>query len=322
MKKVRWGIIGAGRIASTFCLDCKLVENAQVAAIASRSLSNAETFAESHQIKKAYGSYQALLADKDIDAVYVATPHNFHYPQCAEAIRHGKHVLCEKPFTVSAKECAALMTLAAEHEVFLMEAIWTFFLPAMQQAIDWFRQGKIGQIVQIKADFGYPVKYSPNQREYDAGLSGGCLLEMGIYPLALAHYFTQLSPEKWHVKGRFAPNGVEDDLVMLAEYPQMTAELATSFRARLPNWAFIVGTEGYISIPDFFRAKECSLHILDEVVEHFDDPRTGSGFEYQISCASRSILDNEVESKVVPLATSLALQQQMEQILNQLCCDS
>lgn len=315
MQIVRWGIIGAGRIAKTFSQDCLLVDHAEVSAVASRCISSAKAFAGSHQIKKYYGSYDALLKDKDIDAVYVATPHNFHYAQCADAIRDGKHVLCEKPFTVSAKQCQELMVLASEHKVFLMEAMWTYFLPAIQQAKSWVEQGRIGDIVQIKADFGYPVKYSPTQREYNADLSGGCLLEMGIYPLALAYLFTGQHPQKWHVKGRFAPNGVEDDLVMMAEYEHMTAELATSFRARLPNFAFIVGTQGYITIPDFFRAHQCSLHVLDETHDQFEDNRKGSGFEFQISAASHDILAAKHESEIMPLSASLSLQQQMDAIL-------
>ena len=315
MKKVRWGVIGAGRIAHTFCSDTEYTDNAEVVAVGSRNLAMARTFAAQYQIPKAYGHYQDLFDDPDIDAVYVATPHNFHFPQCQMALESGKHVLCEKPFTVSSEECQQLMDLAGHQQRFLMEGIWTYFLPAIKQAKAWFDEGRIGSLVQLKADFGYPIEYDPKTREYNTELHGGCLLEMGIYPLAFAQLFLGREPEHLSVSGSRAPNGVEDDLCILAEYPDVSVQLATSFKARLPNWGFVIGTEGYIAVPDFFRASQCSLHKLDEQIELFVDERQGSGFEFQIQAASNHILKGDLQSPVIPLSTSLSLQQQMETIL-------
>jgi predicted dehydrogenase len=318
MKPIRWGIIGAGTIAHTFCNDGKLVNQALITAIASRSLQSAEQFAAEHQLEKAYGNYQALFDDPDIDAIYIATPHNKHFEQCVAALNANKHVLCEKPITVSAEQCIALTKLAHERQRFLMEGMWTYFLPAIQKAHQWFKQGRIGELVHIKADFGYPIEYAPDKRAYNAELNGGCLLDMGIYPLALAQLFMQQAPQQFAVQGQYAPNGVEDDVTILASYPQVTASLTTSFRAKLPNGGFIIGTQGYIAIADFFRAKECALYELDEQVDHFIAEREGFGFEYQIEAACKHIRQGDLQAPLMSLATSLALQQQMEAILKKL----
>lgn len=315
MEIVRWGIVGAGRIAHTFCKDMCYTTNARVDAIGSRTLQSAEEFAKQHSIAKAYGDYETLFKDPNIDAIYIATPHNLHFAQAQQALANNKHVLCEKPFTVSAQQCSILMEIAKSKQLFLMEAIWTYFLPAIKLAKRWVDEGRIGKLVRISGDFGYPVAYDPDKREYAEELHGGCLLEMGIYPLAFAQLFAEQAPTDVQVLARSAPNGVEDDLVIMANYQNFNASLGTSFRARLPNWGYVIGTNGYIAIKDFFRASECELHVLDDKVEHFFDRRKGSGFEFQIQSVSQSILEGKLESTAVPLATSLSLQQQMEHIL-------
>ncbi|WP_371373607.1 Gfo/Idh/MocA family protein [Thalassotalea aquiviva] len=317
-KKIRWGLLCASRIARTFIADMQYVTNGEVVAIATRKPADANAFAQEYDIKRAYAGYDAMLADPDIDAVYISSPHSLHYQHTKAAILAGKSVLCEKPFTVGAEQAIELQQLARQHQVYVMEAMWTYFLPAIKQAKQWVEEGRIGQVVQIDADFGYPIPYSKTQREYNKDLGGGCLLEMGIYPVALAYLFTKQQPDKIYSVSRLAPNGVEDDVKMLLQYQQPSGQIAvslsTSFIARLSNCAYIVGTEGYISIPDFFRARECRLHVLDEQVEHFFDPRKGSGFEFEIQAVGDDLLNQKQESAVMPLHTSVALQQMMSAI--------
>lgn len=311
MKAVRWGIIGAGRIAHTFARDIGLAGNARLAAVASRSLESAQTFAAQYDIGKAHGSYAELCADDDVDAVYIATPHNLHARQARDAIDAGKAVLCEKPLTDNPGACRDLIEHAAKKNVYLMEAMWTWFLPAVRRARQWVAEGRIGRIRHLKADFGYPLPYDPERREYDSRLAGGCLLEMGVYPVAIADLFLQATPRDISVIAHFAPNGVEDDVAMLMRYDDSTATLATSFRCRLPNSACIVGDDGYIVIPDFFRARECALYRLDERLEHFEDRRESTGFDYEIEAASADILAGRLESATVPTAASLRFQECM-----------
>lgn len=311
-KKVRWGIIGAGRIAGSFARDIRFVRRAEIVAVASRSLDNATEFARRHDIDRAYGGYETLLADPTVDAVYVATPHAQHLANASAALQAGKAVLCEKPLTLNPPECRMLMEVAGETGGYLMEGMWTYFLPAIQKAVAWVRAGRIGRIRHVQADFGYPqLPYDPARREYDAMLGGGCLLEMGIYPVAFAWLLQQTDPEEIRTLARYAPNGVEDDLVMLWRYPDSTATLGTSFRCKLRNWAYVIGDEGYIAIPDFWRAGEAMHYRLDECVEHFRDGRGSLGFDYEISAVVEDLLAGRRESLVMPLSVSLKFQEHM-----------
>lgn len=311
---VNWGIMGAGRIAHTFMKDAKLVPAARVTGVASRTLATAQNFADTYSDMTVYQNYEQMLADPAIDAIYIASPHTFHVSQCRMAMEAGKHVMCEKPITVSREECESLVSLSEQTGCFFMEALWTYFLPAMRRARQWVEDGRIGKIVQIKGDFGYPIEYGPDKREYNKEVAGGCLLEMGIYPLSFAYYFMHRLPDSMEIEASLAPNGVEDDVMLQASYHSVNAHLATSYKARLPNWGFIVGTQGYIAIPDFFRASKASLHQLDDCLESFDDKRQGSGFEFEISEACQCILRGHTESGIMPHQTSLDLQQQMENI--------
>ena len=314
METIRWGIVGAGRIAHTFAQDMPSTRSGVLRAVAARSGDSAREFAARYKVPKAYEGYDALYADPDIDAIYVATPHNLHLQHASDALRAGKAVLCEKPITTSAAECQALIDVSRETGSYLMEAMWTWFLPAVRQAKQWVDAGRIGRIVQIKADFGYPLEYSATLREYNADLAGGCLLEMGVYPVALAALFSEQDPEEIAVVSRNAPNGVEDDVAAIFNYRDFVATLGTSFRAKLQNSAYIIGTEAYVAIPNFFRADECQLWVLDEMVDHFDDGRMSRGFDYQIDAVNQDLIDRRKESAIMPLAESLRCQRHMDLI--------
>jgi predicted dehydrogenase len=322
MSKVRWGIISTGRITHQFVQDFRFVPNGEVVAVASRSQESADAFAARHDIPRAYPAYQQLLEDPEVDAVYIATPHNLHYPNSIDAIQARKHVLCEKPFTVGVRESRNLFHMAEQSSVFVMEAMWTYFLPAIQKAQEWVAQGRIGRLRQVKADFGYPLlPFDPNRREYNAELAGGCLLEMGIYPVALAWLFTQQDPEDIRVVAHKTPNGVEDDVAMLFDYGDnadgAVATLGTSFRSKLQNWAYIIGEEAYIAIPDFWHASECSLYHLDARSDHFDDGRKSLGFNYETVAVNEDILAGRQQNSIMPWSNTIQFQEQMERVKEQ-----
>lgn len=314
MDKVRWGIIGAGRIAHSFAKDIAFVNNAEVIAVAARQLKSAEEFAGQYAIPKAFGSYDELFSDSDVDAVYIATPHNLHAEQCIAALRAGKHILCEKPVTVTPAELEEVLAVAKACNRYFMEAMWTYFLPAIQKAQEWIAAGRIGSIRQLKADFGYPLPYDPARREYDAALAGGCLLEMGVYPVAIASLFITRPLLGHYSSVKFAPNGVEQDVVSVFSYADCLATIASSFSAKLQNWAYIIGEKGYIAIPDFWRASSCYLYQLDEQVNAFEDGRKTLGFDYEIAAASADILAGQLESSVVSHKHSREFQTRMELI--------
>jgi len=323
MKKVRWGIIGTGRITHQFVQDFEYVANGEVMAVASRAQDSADRFAAQYGIERAYGTYGQLLEDPDVDAVYIATPHTLHYQNTMDAIQARKHVLCEKPFTVSVRESRNLFHLAEQSSVFVMEAMWTYFLPAIRKALEWVGQGRIGKLRQVKADFGYPLlPFDPDRREYKAELAGGCLLEMGIYPVALAWLFMQRDPAGIEVVAHRAPNGVEDDVAMLFDYDEdgegAVATLGTSFRSKLQNWAYIIGEEGYIAIPDFWRACDCSLFQLDTLVDRFEDGRKSLGFNFETVAVNEDILAGRQQNVIMPWSNSIRFQEHMERVRERL----
>lgn len=314
MDTIRWGIVGAGRIAHTFAQDMPATKHGVLRAVAARSGDSAREFADRYGAHDAHAGYEALYNNPDVDAVYVATPHTLHLQNASDALRAGKAVLCEKPITTTAAECQALIHIAEQTSGYLMEAMWTWFLPAIRTAREWVDAGRIGKLVQIKADFGYPKTYAPDERQYNADLAGGCLLDMGVYPVALAALFTGQDPEEVSVVSRHAPNGVDDDVAAIFNYEDCVATLGTSFRAKLQNSAYIIGEDAYIAIPNFWRADECQLWVLDEMVDHFDDGRTTHGFDYQIEAVNEDLLAGKRQSEIMPLSESLRFQRHMDRM--------
>ena len=318
MSDVRWGIMGAARIAHQFVQDLAHVRESSARAIFSRTHAHAKAFASRYEIDAVFHSYDDMLANPEIDAIYIATPHTLHLPNALDALSAGKAVLCEKPLVTSVSDAQMLINAARETDTYLMEAMWTWFLPAIHTAKRWVDDGRIGKLIQIKADFGYPMRpYSPDLREYDASLGGGALLDMGIYPVALLWYFLQQQPAKLTVSSRHAPNGVDDDVLALLEYDDCVASIGTSFRCKLPNWAYLIGEDGYIGIPDFWRARSCFLYEGDACVDRFDDERTSIGLNFETQAVVNDLAKSKTESDVVTFADSLAFQETMERIRHQ-----
>jgi predicted dehydrogenase len=313
-RKIRWGIISTGRIAQQFCQDMSFVDNGELVAVGARKLESARSFANTFNIPNAYEGYQSVFDDPNVDIVYIATPHNFHFEQVQNALNSGKSVLCEKPITINSSESKQLFNLAKEKNLFLMEAMWTYFLPAIIKAKQWVEAGQIGNIKHIKADFGYPMPYQLESREYRADLAGGCLLDMGIYPLAIANYFVHDAMSNFIVKADFAPNGVEDDLTILADAGDIKLNLATSFQCKLPNIAVIIGEKGHIVIPDFWRANSCELYHGDDLIDKYCDNRESLGLNYEAVAAGEALLTNQLEHIKMPHKTSQLLQEQMDAI--------
>lgn len=314
MNKLKWGIVSAGRISTKFCNDLMLLDEAQIYGVAARDIDKAKEFAQKYNIEKTYQGYQSMFDDPEIDVVYIGTPHTCHYQNARDAILAGKHVLCEKPLVVTPEQCQELCSLAKERNVFLMEAMWTYFLPAIQTAKQWLDDGRIGAVRHIKIDFGYAMPYSPNCREYNAELAGGSLFDMGIYPLALVWFFLENDLENLHVFNQNSPNGVDEDVIILADCGDVKASIASSFQCRLPNTAYIIGDEGYIRIPNASRAITCELYQGDDCIDKFSDDRSAYGYLYEAKEVIKQVNKGAIESPIMPHSTSLKLQKQMAQI--------
>lgn len=314
MNKVRWGILGPGKIAADFVADFQFVSNGIVQAVASRSIDRAKAFAEKFNIPVVKDDYQALVSQDDIDIIYVATPHNFHFEQTKLALKNGKAVLCEKPVTTTLEDFQILQKVAAENQVLLMEGMWTYFLPAIQKAKQWVLEDRIGAIKHVKSDFGFYAEVDPKSRLFDPKLAGGALFDIGIYPIALANYFLEVPPVNIKVRSRKASTGVDSDLMMSFEYPNALATLHASLECRLPNRTYVIGEKGYIEIPNGWQARDCSLFTEGELIDHFNDGRTGFGFNYEIEAFNADFLAGSKTSEVVSHEVSERLQELMKKV--------
>ncbi len=314
MKRIiNWGIIGTGNIATSFASDFVYASEGVIKAVASRSHQKAIEFAGKFGVEKPYGNYHELLADTDIDVIYIATPHTCHFDQALEAMKAGKAVLCEKPLTTDPDSCRRLIEFSRQSNQYLMEALWTYFLPAIKKALDWINEGLIGEIRHIKADFAFQAPYDPVSRLYNPKLAGGALMDIGIYPISLVWMIMKKMPDKIMVSGKKAPTGVDMQEAMYLEYDNgITADLFASFAFELPNEARIAGSEGYIRIPDFFKAKECFLYRQGALISHFEDTRKSTGYNFEIDAVNADLKSNRTESDIVAHTDSLRIQEILE----------
>lgn len=315
MKKVNWGIIGTGNIAHSFARDFTYVNHGKLAAVASRSLDKAREFSDEFNISKAFGSYEEIYTSSEIDVVYIATPHNLHFQNSVDALKAGKAVLCEKPISINPKECLRLMEIAQSTGSYLMEAMWTYFLPAILEAQKWIEDGKIGKVRYIKADFGFKANRTSQAKLFDPKFAGGALLDIGIYPIAMAWLTYKQIPEKISVFSKQADTGVDSEETMIFEYSNgEIANLAASILFDMSNEAVIMGEKGMIRIPNFFMAKECFLYENGEPKKHFTDPSKCVGYNYEVDAVNMDLLEGKTESVVVPLSSSLKLQELMSMV--------
>ena len=210
MNTIKWGILGCGRIAGKFAADLKLVEDAELVALGSRSMEKASAFAETYPAKKIYGSYEELAADPDVDAIYIATPHSHHHEHTLLCLQHHKAVLCEKAFAINARQASEMIREARERKVFLMEALWTRYLPIYGQIREWLDAGLVGDVKYLNATFGFVAPKAEDDRWYSPELAGGTLLDMGIYPITVSQWVVGENPSAFSVQAchtLHAPNG-------------------------------------------------------------------------------------------------------------------
>ncbi|GGM43477.1 dehydrogenase [Paraliobacillus quinghaiensis] len=317
-EKIKWGVLATGGIASTFAKDLVHADNGLLYAVGSRNLANAEQFAKEHGATKAYGSYQELVEDKEVDVIYVATPHPYHKENVLTCLRAGKGVLCEKPFTVNALELEELIVFARKKKLFLMEAMWSRFLPSIQKVRDWIETGEIGEVQLIKADFGFRAPWDPESRLLNPKLGGGALLDAGIYPVSFAAMILGANPEKIMSTVTIGETGVDEQFSLLLEYQNgKVASLNGAIRLNLTNEAVIHGTKGYIRIPSFLKSREAFLHVENKDVKTFVDDRSSIGYKFEAEEVGRLMQEGNLESNIMPLDQSLEIMKLMDKIREQ-----
>ena len=318
MEPLRWGILATGAIARKFTADLHASGVGRAVACGSRTIEGARAFALEFGIPRAYGSYGELARDTEVEAVYVATPHNFHLEDALACLRSRKAVLCEKPLTVNTKQATQLFDAAEENGVFLMEALWTYFLPALVQARRWWTEGAIGEIRLIQADFGYRSAYDPLGRIYNPALAGGALLDVGVYPLSLAQLVAGNKTPRVKAAARMAPSGVDESTSMLVDWHSgIRAHLSCSVGLETPHQAKIYGTEGTITLPDFWKAKTAILENSGRRLI-FEDGRTTAGYDYEALAVAEAVRAGRKEDPIVSRAFSLRLASTMDSIRKQI----
>ncbi|WP_162555700.1 Gfo/Idh/MocA family protein [Reichenbachiella versicolor] len=311
-QKVRWGVLGPGHIARQFVSDFQYVESGEVVAVASSKKKRAETFAKEYGIEKVYGAYQELYKDPDIDAIYIATPHNFHFDQAKNALKAGKAVLSEKPITISKKQAEELFSIAKEENKLIMEGMWTYFLPAIQQAKTWVEEGKIGKVLHVKSDFGHLMDKDPKNRLYNPDLAGGSIHDLGIYNIAMSALFTSEQIRSLEATAKFADTGVETNVYGILRYGEVNCHFHLDFDCMLPNRLAIIGEKGRVEVDDFWAAKKSRLYKLDKQVDGFIDEHPSIGFMHEINAFNEAFLAGQTQVSRMPHDASLHFQEVMD----------
>jgi predicted dehydrogenase len=316
MKTIKWGIIGAGNISSSFATALNSMEYTEVTAVASRDLERAQKFAERFQIKKAYGSYDEIVKDPELDVIYIGTPHSEHMSNAALCIMNGKSVLCEKAFTVNYKEAEYLVSLARKHKVFLMEAMWSKFLPVNQEVKRWVMEKKIGEISRIHASFGFYSEFNSNSRLYDPKTAGGALLDVGVYPLSYAIYMLGKLPDQVVSSAILGKSNVDEQNSILLHYKEgIIVNISSAITSDCGQDVVIIGNKGKIRIPSFWNARkaECfdaSGKLVDTVSISFKN----NGYEYEAEEVNRCLREGKMESDINSLTNTLDVMKIMDQV--------
>lgn len=316
--RLRWGIAGPGRIAATMAAEFAHVEHAELVAVGSRSLDRAREFAGRFGIPEAYGSYDDLLA-ADIDVVYLATPHSQHTEIALAAIEAGKALLVEKSFTSSVADTTAIIEAAKARGVFVMEAMWTRFLPAVSHLRGLVAQGVLGEVRAIQGDLFAFREFDPNDRLFDPALGGGAVLDLGVYVISFAQQFMG-APDTVYARGGFFPNGVEGEVGILMGWNdgRMATE-AISFKTPGPGRQIVAGTRGWVEVrPRFHRAETLVVHLLGEEPRELHFPKRGAGYSHEVEHVNECLRHRMAESPIMPLCDTLAVQRVMEDVLHQL----
>ncbi len=315
MRTYNWGIIGAGNIAGQFAEDLKLLPNARLQAIASRSADRSAEFARKYNIPMHYGSWEEMSGDPEIDIVYVASHHPFHFENTLSSLKAGKAVLCEKPFTMNMRELDTLAETAKENNVFLMEAIWTRFLPSTKKVLEIADSGELGKLVNVIADFGFHLEFDPSHRLFDPAKGGGALLDIGIYPVFISLLLGGI-PENIKAEARFAASHVDHSGHLIFEQANdVISSLNYTLVADSPTEANILFEKGWIRMESWWLTPgPITLHRHGEDPEKLEFPEPGNGYHYEASELMRCLDEGLTESPLLPLEFSKGLMGTLDSI--------
>jgi len=315
MQKIRWGILGCGKIARKFASDLKLVKDASLAAVASTDDRRAKEFSKTFNAEIAFNSYEALVNSDKVDVIYIATPHGFHHEHALLCLNHQKAVLCEKALALNSMQVKEMIEVSRANKVFLMEAFWTKFLPQYQKVSELISHGDIGKLKLIQGDFGFRAEEPTPQRLYDPKLGGGALLDIGIYPVFLAVSLLGRPEDVEAVMSPY-PSGVDEQISAVLRFDGALAITSATFAAHTPVEATIVGTEGYIRMTNRFHNAIANVEVVNSKGARPVSVSKEEGFGYQFEArhVGECLRKNLVESPVMSHSDSLLLMETMDRI--------
>ncbi|THF73469.1 Gfo/Idh/MocA family protein [Cohnella fermenti] len=317
-RNVKWGIMGPGGISGNFASELKHAPGAELVAVAGRSKEKAEAFAEKYGVPRAYGSCAELAADPDVEIVYIGTLHPVHKENAIELLRGGKSLLVEKPFTMDKEEADEIVNEAKERGLFVMEAMWTRYLPVIRQVRQWLAEDAIGEVQLLKAEFGFDVGWDPDGRLLNKAKGGGTLLDAGIYPISFASMVYGARPQRIQSTAYIGETGVDERFSLLFEYDRgRVASLHGAVRLGMNNDAWIYGTKGKIYVEGFLFSKKATLYANGEEPVTVTDDREFNGHAFEAIEAMDCLREGRTESADMPLAETLAIMGTLDEIRGQ-----
>ena len=316
---LRWGILGAGAIAATVGADIAATPGNVLQAVGARDADRAAAFAAEHGVARPYGSYAELLADPDVDVVYIATTHGQHRDQALMTLRAGKPLLVEKAFTLNAAQARQVVAEARAQQLFCMEAMWTRLNPLIRQAVEIARSGRIGDVVAFRGDLSRHFPYDPAHRLFDLAAGGGALLDLGIYPVTVAWLFLG-RPDTIQAVASLSPTGSDVTTAMQWRYADgRVAQLYCSAAGDSPFAALINGTDGWIRVePRIHRPERLVVHDRDGEAVIEGERAPGRGYGYEVLEVQRCLQTGELESPLVPLDETVAILEVLDETRRQL----
>ena len=314
MKMIRWGIIGLGKIANSFATDMQQVDNSIIYAVASRSQEKANVFGAKYNVAKCYDSYEKLAQDPQVDAIYIATPHVRHAQDALLCLTHNKAVLCEKPFAMNLQEVDSMIAKAKEHNVLLMEALWTRFMPHFKFVKEELETGRYGKVKSLHADFSFKAPVNPDGRLYNKLLGGGSLLDIGIYPVFCALALLG-KPESITAKGKIGKTQIDEEIEITFNYKTDTrAFLSSSILKNTPTTATLVCDNGIVFLHSRFHQTDKVTTLLNGVKVEHDFSYNAKGYTFEIMHFADLLRAGKTESPLMSFEFSRMLIQTLDEI--------
>ena len=316
---INWGILATGAITRKFATGLKFRDDAKLLAVGSRSQESADRFGDEFDVPHRHASYESLAADPDVDVVYIGTPHPMHKENALLMLEAGKAVLCEKPCTINAAEAREVVACARTHGTFLMEAMWSRFIPIMAEVRRLIQEGAIGDVRMITSNTGFRTNFNPDSRLFAPELGGGALLDVGVYPISFASMLLG-TPERIVSMAELGETGVDEQSAAVLGYSGgQLAAIQTGIRTNTSHESVIMGTDGMIRIhPPSVAATRLTLHRNDQPTEEIEMPIAGeNGYHYQAGEVMDCLRAGETESKIMPLDETISIMETMDMIRGQ-----